>query len=242
MAGSRTQHAIELAELQNIKGASMPISVSIIEDEDLTREHLACLVSSSNLCKLAGSASSGKAARELIEQNISDVYLVDLGLPDVDGIELISLIKVSCREAQIMVLSTLGDARHIDRSIRAGATGYLLKDRAYSDLVEQIVRLHNGECLVSPSLIKNIFKSLASSSASGQNFSAHGFQKFLLSPRETAVMRMLVGGQPVVAIADSLNVSSHTINQHLRSIYRKLEVHSRSRAVAVAVQNGFLES
>jgi DNA-binding NarL/FixJ family response regulator len=220
----------------------MPISVSIIEDEDLTREHLACLVSSSNLCRLAGSASSGKAARELIEQNISDVYLVDLGLPDVDGIELISLIKVSCREAQIMVLSTLGDARHIDRSIRAGATGYLLKDRAYSDLVEQIVRLHNGECLVSPSLIKNIFKSLASSSASGHNLSDHGFQKFLLSPRETAVMRMLVGGLPVVAIADSLNVSSHTINQHLRSIYRKLEVHSRSRAVAVAVQNGFLES
>jgi DNA-binding NarL/FixJ family response regulator len=178
----------------------------------------------------------------LIEQNISDVYLVDLGLPDVDGIELISLIKVSCREAQIMVLSTLGDARHIDRSIRAGATGYLLKDRAYCDLVEQIVRLHNGECLVSPSLINNIFKSLASSSASGHNFSDRGFQKFLLSPRETAVMRMLVEGLPVVAIADSLNVSSHTINQHLRSIYRKLEVHSRSRAVAVAVQNGFLES
>lgn len=220
----------------------MPISVSIVEDEDLTREHLACLVSSSNLCKLAGSASSGKAARELIEQNISDVYLVDLGLPDVDGIELISLIKASCREAQIMVLSTLGDARHIDRSIRAGATGYLLKDRAYSDLVEQIVRLHNGECLVSPSLIKNIFKSLTSSSASGHNFSDHGYQKFLLSPRETAVMRMLVEGLPVVAIADSLNVSSHTINQHLRSIYRKLDVHSRSRAVAVAVRNGFLES
>ena len=220
----------------------MAISVSIIEDEDLTREHLACLVSSSNLCKLAGSASSGKAAVELIEQNVSDVYLVDLGLPDVDGIELISLIRASCREAQIMVLSTLGDARHIDRSIRAGATGYLLKDRAYSDLVEQIVRLHNGECLVSPSLIKNLFKSLASSSASVQNLSDQGFQKFLLSPRETAVMRMLVGGLPVVAIADALNVSSHTINQHLRSIYRKLQVHSRSRAVAVAVQNGFLET
>ena len=242
MAGSSIQHAIESSGLIKIKGASMPISVSIIEDEDLTREHLACLVSSSNLCKLAGSASSGKAAVELIEQNISDVYLVDLGLPDVDGIELISLIKVSCREAQIMVLSTLGDARHIGRSIRAGATGYLLKDRAYSDLVEQIVRLHNGECLVSPSLIKNIFKSLTFSSASGHNFSDDGFQKFLLSPRETAVMRMLVEGLPVVAIADSLNVSSHTINQHLRSIYRKLEVHSRSRAVAVAVQNGFLET
>ena len=218
----------------------MAIAVSIIEDEDLTREHLACLVSSSNLCKLAGSASSGKAAMELIEQNISDVYLV--GLPDVDGIELISLIKVSCREAKSMVLSTLGDARHIDRSIRAGATGYLLKDRVYSDLVEKIVRLHNGECFVSPSLIKSLFISLAHSSASAPNLSDQGFQRFLLSPRETAVMRRLVGGLPIVAIADALNVSSHTINQHLRSIYRKLEVHSRSRAVAVAVQNGFLES
>lgn len=242
MTGSSMQHAVELSGLQKNKAASMAISVSIIEDEDLTREHLACLVSSSNLCKLAGSASSGKAAVELIEQNVSDVYLVDLGLPDVDGIELISLIRASCREAQIMVLSTLGDARQIDRSIRAGATGYLLKDRAYSDLVEQIVRLHNGECLVSPSLMKNLFKSLASSSASVQNLSDQGFQKFLLSPRETAVMRMLVGGLPVVAIADALNVSSHTINQHLRSIYRKLQVHSRSRAVAVAVQNGFLET
>lgn len=242
MTGFSMQHAVELSGLQKNKAAAMAISVSIIEDEDLTREHLACLVSSSNLCKLAGSASSGKAAVELIEQNVSDVYLVDLGLPDVDGIELISLIRASCREAQIMVLSTLGDARHMERSIRAGATGYLLKDRAYRDLVEQIVRLHNGECLVSPSLIKNLFKSLASSSASVQNLSDQGFQKFLLSPRETAVMRMLVGGLPVVAIADALNVSSHTINQHLRSIYRKLQVHSRSRAVAVAVQNGFLET
>ena len=197
------------------------------------------LINASNHCDLVGSASNGAEARILISQNKTEVYLVDLGLPDVDGVDLIALIKSTCPAARSLVLSTFGDAKHISRSIRAGASGYVLKDEANSALIEKIVSLHNGESPVSPSLVKLLFQQISGQSEKKE--SNKNFAQFSLAPRELEVMHLLILGSSIIKIGDKLCISSHTVNQHLRSIYRKLDVHSRAKAVNVAIQNGFLE-
>ena len=218
----------------------MTLSIAIVEDDDLIRAHLVDLINASNRCTLVGSASNGAEAIALIRQDLADVYLVDLGLPDADGVDLIALIKSSCADARSMVLSTFGDAKHMNRSIRAGALGYLLKDQPDASLIDKIVALHNGESPVTPSLIKVLFKN-----AMGQDdnkTSDKRFERFALGPREVEVLHLLIQGLPIFNISDQLCISSHTVNQHLRSIYRKLDVHSRAMAVSTAIQYGFLET
>lgn len=218
----------------------MTLSVSIIEDDDLIRAHLVDLIKASNRCELVGSACNGAEALALITRDQTDVYLVDLGLPDVDGIEIIALIKSSCPTSRCLVLSSFGDAEHITRSIRAGASGYLLKDKLDSTLIEKIITLYNGESTVSPSLIKVLFQQL--SIQSRQKESNKSFEKFALGPKELEVMHHLILGLSIFNISDKLCISSHTVNQHLRSIYQKLDVHSRAMAVNIAIQNGFLKT
>ena len=223
----------------NAKVFPLTLSVSIIEDQSRIRAHLVDLIKADNRCDLVGSASNGADARLLISQNKADVYLVDLGLPDVDGVDLIALIKSSCPTARSLVLSTFGDTKHINRSIRAGAAGYLLKDEAKSNLVDKIVSLHNGESPVSTSLVKSLFQHISGENEKQE--SNKSFTKFRLTPREIEVMHLLVQGLSIIKMGDKLCISSHTVNQDLRSIYRKLDVHSRAMAVNVAIQNGFLE-
>lgn len=217
----------------------MTLSVSIIEDDAQIRAHLVQLIDASNRCNLIGSAGDGAEARTLISQNKTDVYIVDLGLPDVDGVDLIALIKSSCPTARSLVLSTFGDTKHINRSIRAGASGYLLKDESNSALIDKIITLHNGESPVSASLVKLLFQQIVFQDEGKE--STKSFSKFAFAPRELEVMHFLILGLSILKIGDKLCISSHTVNQHLRSIYRKLDVHSRAMAVNVAIQNGFLE-
>ena len=217
----------------------MTLSVSIIEDDAQIRAHLVDLITASNRCNLVGSASNGAEARVLIAQNKTEVYLVDLGLPDVDGVDLIALIKSSCPTARCLVLSTFGDTKHINRSILAGASGYVLKDEANLALIDKIVTVHNGESPISASLVKLLFQQISGQGEKKQ--SNNTFAQFALAPRELEVMHLLISGFSIIKIGDKLCISSHTVNQHLRSIYRKLNVHSRAKAVNVAIQNGFLE-
>lgn len=217
----------------------MKLKVSIIEDNSRVRSNIIDLITASNLCDLVGSASNGAEAKVLIFQNKTDVYLVDLGLPDMDGLELVALIKTSCPQARSLVLSTFGDAKHVTQSIRAGASGYLLKDAINSGVIDHLVTIHNGESLVTDSLVKLLFKQISGQDEKKEN--AKNFEKFDFAGREFEVMHLLIKGFSIFRIADELCISSHTVNQHLRAIYQKLDVHSRGMAVNVAIQNGFLD-
>lgn len=214
----------------------MTLTVSIIEDDVQTRGRLVDLVNASNRCQLFGSAQNGAEAKQLIAKDKTDVYLVDLGLPDVDGVELIKIIKKKCSAACSLVISTFGDAKHINRSIQAGATGYLLKDVSDVTLIDKIVTVYNGESPVTPSLVKLLFQQIAFHET--KKVVDKSFDKFLLSDRELQVMCLLIRGWTTFNIGESLFISAHTVNQHLRAIYRKLDVNSRAMAVAVAVQHG----
>jgi DNA-binding NarL/FixJ family response regulator len=221
----------------------MSIAVSIIEDDRSVRQHLIEAINSSPLCTLVGAAGNKAEAMTLIASNETDVYLVDLGLPDIDGVDLIASIKKSCESAQSLVLSAFGDAKHISRSIRAGAMGYLLKEEQNTTLIDKIVSLHNGLAPISPLVAKILIQQINSTKAVQHNDSTKtGVAVHIgLRAREIEVLKYLSTGLSIMHIADKLFISTHTVNQHLRSIYRKLDVRSRSMAVHVARQNGILE-
>ncbi len=221
----------------------MSISVAIIEDDPLVSQHVSDLILRSVHCTLAGTARNKSEAMALIADDQADVYLVDLGLPDVDGVDLIANIKSNCPNAQSMVLSTFGDAKHISRSLKAGATGYLLKDERGPTLIDKIVALHNGYSPVSPQVAKVLVQGMAGQPIDTRNDAdrAEALARFRLVPREIEVLGLLAEGLPIVTIADRLSISTHTVNQHLRGVYRKLSVRSRAMAVHVARAQGLLD-
>ena len=219
----------------------MAISVAVIEDDPVVSKYLATMISSSPLCELAGAAANKTQAYELIARNAADIYLVDIGLPDVSGIDLMKKIKLECLDSHVMVLTSLGDMRHVLHSIEAGAAGYLLKDDQPDELVAKLVSLYNGNSPVSPGVAKLLIKKIAnaeSQEASGPNPQA--VLKFGLSKREVQVLQELRSPNPVKLIADRLNISYFTVNQHVRQVYRKLEVNSRTAALDKAIENGLL--
>lgn len=221
----------------------MTISVAIIDDDESVRTHLGMLIDQSNLVTLCGTASNRAEAIPLIDQDIADVYLVDLGLPDADGVDIIAYIKAHCENAQSMVLSTFGDSKHVGRSIRAGAMGYLLKDEPKETLIEKIVALHNGSSPISSSIVKILIQQISvdKKKPEAATSRAAAIARFQLGPREVEVLDQLALGLSIIHIADRLNISTHTVNQHLRSIYRKLNVRSRSMAVFTAKSQGILQ-
>ena len=216
----------------------MSIAVAIVEDDKSVRQHLTECIQSSNMCTLVGSAENKHEALNLVAKDLADVYLIDLGLPDGNGIDVIAKIKDNCQAAQSLVLSSFGDSKHVLMSIQAGATGYLLKEDASSTLIEKIVALHNGVSPVSATVARMLVQQVGG----GKNEVARkeAIASYKLSIREVEVLELLSEGLGVILIADRLHISTHTVNLHLRSIYRKLHVRSRGMAVHTATQNGIL--
>lgn len=221
----------------------MTIAVSIIEDDHSVRQHLVSVINESPLCTLVGTARNKAEAVKLIVENQTDIYLVDLGLPDVDGVDLIADIKARCQDARSLVLSTFGDAKHVNRSIRAGAMGYLLKEERSPALIDKIVSLHNGIAPISPSIATILINQLGSAKAMPRDTIAKkdAIARARLAAREVIVLEYLSAGLSIAQIADRLFISTHTVNQHLRNIYRKLDVRSRAMAVHTARQHGILD-
>lgn len=216
----------------------MAISVVIIEDDPIVLNYLAILIKNSPMCDLLGTASNNAQAQKLISEN-ADVYLVDIGLPDVSGIDLMREIKSKCSNAFVMVLTSLADMRHVMQSIEAGASGYLLKDDQPEELINKIVSLYNGNSPLSPSVAKLLIKKITESAyqePTGPNYEM--LKKVGLSRREYEVLQELRSPLPIKLIAEKLNISYFTVNQHVRRIYQKLEVGTRSGALSKATQYG----
>ncbi|WP_310626349.1 response regulator transcription factor [Limnohabitans sp.] len=217
----------------------MAIAVGIIEDDPVVSKYIATLISTTPLCELAGVAANKAHAYGLIAQNCADIYLVDIGLPDVNGIDLIKKIKQECSNAHVMVLTSFGDMRHVLQSIEVGATGYLLKDDRPDELIGRLVSLYNGNSPVSPGVAKHLIKKITNTDQQDVDRpDPDAILKFGLSKREVQVLAELRSPNPVKLIADRLNISYFTVNQHVRRVYRKLGVNSRTAALDKAFEYG----
>ncbi|HFD92647.1 MAG TPA: response regulator transcription factor [Gammaproteobacteria bacterium] len=211
-------------------------SVLLVEDDEHTRERLAGIVSATKGLALCGTAGSLAEAREILRNSYPDVLLTDLGLPDGDGIELIRQVRETTPPAEAMVISVFGDEQRVIAALKAGAAGYILKDGTTEHIGSAIIQLLEGGSPISPAIARHLLKQLQPP----EKAPIPDKVASLLSGREVDVLTAVAKGFTYNEIADMLNISFHTVSSHVKHIYRKLEVCSRSEAVYEAVNLGLI--
>jgi DNA-binding NarL/FixJ family response regulator len=204
----------------------MSLSVLIVEDDARFREAFAHAIELAGDMTLIGSAPDYASGLALLGK-APDALLVDLQLPDGNGIDLIREAVRRVPDCDVMVVTIFGDERHVLESIEAGATGYLLKDLPPAELVEQIRVLHAGGSPVSPIIARQLLTRFA---ASAQPRSA-GAESPLLSEQETRVLTLSAKGFSYDEIAALMQVSRHTVQTYVKRSYRKLQVNSKVDAL-----------
>ncbi len=202
------------------------ISVMIVEDDPVILERLSNVVQSNDRLSLQASVSTvSKAKAELAEIQPS-VLLVDLDLPDGNGLELIQMMHNQGSDTAIMVISVFGDEWHILKAIAAGASGYLLKDDESIQIETAIIDLAGGGAPISPSIARHLMK----------HFRPEEQLLEKLTKREQQVLQKVAKGYTTQEIAEMEGLSYHTVATHVKNIYRKLSVNSRAEAVFEALK------
>jgi DNA-binding NarL/FixJ family response regulator len=216
-----------------------PIRILVVDDDDAFRETVCAAIERDGGMALAGQAGNAEGARDAIASGDFDVALIDLGLPDGNGIDLIREIARTRRDVDIMVVTVFGDEAHVLASIEAGATGYLLK-RSLNDTLGATVReLRAGGSPISPVIARQLLHRFKKETPEPSQPAAV-VDDGGLSEREREVLLFIAKGFTVGEIADMLHLSAHTVATHVKHIYRKLAVHSRTEAVFEAGRMGLL--
>jgi DNA-binding NarL/FixJ family response regulator len=209
-------------------------TVLLVEDDPICRERLAESVGQQPELVLVGTPSTCREARQLLVQHVPEVLLVDLGLPDGDGISLIREARALSGDTLSMVVTVFGDETTVIRAIEAGARGYLLKDSHPTEVGSSILQLLQGGAPISPAIANHLLRRFQEPPRTS------GQPTPILSDRETEVLRLVAKGFTFGEIAKLLSISPHTVTTHVRRMYGKLEVRSRSEAVYEAVHLGLI--
>jgi len=226
----------------------MKLRVLVVDDDPQLRQAFVGAVDATDDMESVGDAADLAGGMRLLRQTRPDVLLVDLGLPDGDGIELIREAARTLPDCEVMVITVFGDEAHVLMSIEAGATGYLLKDAGALEIVEQVRVLRAGGSPISAVIARQLLLRSASWSAAQSDAarddaaaSARDGGGGMLSPREREVLLLCAKGYSYEEIAPMLVVSRHTVTTFVKRIYRKLQVHSRTEAVYEARRMGLLD-
>ena len=207
------------------------IKVAIVEDLRDIREGLAQLINATPGYRCTGGYASMEEALEKIPHNLPDLVLSDIGLPGMDGISGIAILKERFPELLILMLTVYDDNERIFDALCAGACGYLLKKTPWAKLVDALKEAVEGGSPMSPEVARrviNLFREIKPPKEA----------TYELTPHEVRLLRMLVEGHSYKTAANELHVSVNTIKFHLRHIYEKLQVHTKSEAVAKALRHG----
>ena len=215
-------------------------TVLLVEDDDHTRARLAEVVSRHPRLRLVAAVPSLAEARASLARVLPDVLLTDLGLPDGNGIELVRELRERQAPTLSMVITVFGDEQHVIAAIEAGALGYLLKDGSPDSIGTAILELIGGGSPISAPIARYLLKRFRPAASGVRGPSEVGNQP-RLSEREHEVLTLIVKGFSYAEAARLMGISPHTVTAHVRSIYGKLEVHSRGEAVYEALQLGLVK-
>jgi DNA-binding NarL/FixJ family response regulator len=202
----------------------MPIKVAIVEDNDKIREGLAVLIGGSPSFTCVATYANAEDALEYLPGKKADVVLMDIGLPKMSGIECVGELRGRAPDVQVMMLTVFEDDDRIFKSLAAGASGYMLKNTMPTELFEAIQEIYNGGSPMSNIIARKVvrtFQQLGKSSKELEN----------LSGRETEILSFVAKGYQDKEVAEKLFLSVETVRKHLRNIYQKLHVRSRTEAV-----------
>jgi len=204
----------------------MPITVSIVEDNDKLRETLAKVLDRAEGYRCLSHYGNAEDALKTLPQDKPDVVLMDINLPAMNGVECVRQLKVLLPQTQIMMLTVYEDTDNIFNALAAGATGYLLKRTTQAELLEAIRDVQRGGSPMTTHIARKVVQSLQRIPPSATQPAAD------LSPREQEVLDCLAKGFLYKEIAEKLGISYETVHTYIRRIYEKLQVRTRTEAVA----------
>jgi DNA-binding NarL/FixJ family response regulator len=205
----------------------MTATVLIFEDNDRLRESLESLLGLSDEFQLLRSFSHCREAEHQVHGFQPDVVLMDIDMPERNGIEAVKQIRKIDKRVQIIMLTIFDDNAHVLEALKAGANGYLLKKHISDKLSSSIREVLAGGAPMSPSIARMIVASMHTSAANQKNYG--------LSVREKEILQTLSQGNSFKMIAAHLGISAETVRTHIKSIYEKLQVHSQTGAVSKAI-------
>ena len=203
-----------------------PIRVFSVDDHPLLREGIGALVNNQTDMVLVGQAATGAEAIQQFKQQVPDVTLLDLRLPDMSGIDVLIGIRSEFPEARIIILTTFEGDVEIQRALQAGARGYLLKNMPPSELLNVIRQVHAGKKRIPPEIASQLLEHMSDE---------------VLTVREVEVLREVADGNRNREIAERLFISEETVKVHIKHIMEKLGAADRTQAVAIGVRRGIIQ-
>jgi DNA-binding NarL/FixJ family response regulator len=211
------------------------IEVLVVDDHEMFSEALTLLLEQQSDVRLLGAAKDANEALRMCREQPPDVVLMDIDLPDVDGVEATRWIREACPHTKVIVITGLEDPAIVATAIAAGARGYVPKTRAVDDLMDVVQRAAAGEFVMPEADLAAVLSELRA----GRQPSSGRLGLRRLTPREAEILRALAAGGSIPEIADRLGITALTVQSHVKNILAKLGVHSRLEAVTLAWRYGF---
>ncbi|WP_226670155.1 response regulator [Metabacillus litoralis] len=212
------------------------IKVLIADDHHVVRRGLLFFLKTQKDIEIVGEATNGREAVTLVTELSPDVVLMDLSMPEMDGVEATKAIRETNNKVRIIILTSYADQDHVIPAIRAGASGYQLKDIEPDELVQTIRDVLKGESKLHPKVTSHVMTHLSS----GSKQESTKFND--LTKREKEVLNELAKGKSNKEIASALFITEKTVKTHISNILSKLQLSDRTQAALFAVKNGYIEN
>ena len=218
---------------------ALPARVMVVEDDSTTRLLFCKAIASESSLRLSASCGNVAEALEWLGANECDLLLTDLGLPDGSGLLVIETCRRLHPETDIMVTTSSSDEEQVLACIETGASGYVLKESGYPNVVRALLEVQNGGSPISPVIARKVLARMRKPVLErGADREAGSLRR--LTRRETAILELIARGSSYAKVADALGLSIGTVQTHIKHIYGKLSVHSRGEAVYEARRRGLL--
>jgi DNA-binding NarL/FixJ family response regulator len=218
-----------------------PIRVLIVDDHALFRRGLEMVLAEEADIELVGEASDGAEAVEKADEALPDVVLMDIRMPRSSGIEACRAMKDVAPSTKIVMLTISDEEEDLFEAIRAGASGYLLKDIPYDEVADVVRAVHDGQSLINPSMAAKLLTEFAALAKRDESERSERVPAPRLTDREIEVLKLVARGMNNRDIAKELFISENTVKNHVRNILEKLQIHSRMEAVMIAVRENLIE-
>jgi len=203
------------------------ITVLLADDHEVVREGLRLALLRSSHIRVVGEASDGETAVQLVERRRPDIVVMDLRMPQMDGIEATEEILKRVPDAKVLIFTAYSERALLQRGLESGAKGYVLKEAPHETLLRAIERVAGGDTFVDPSLIPSL-----ATGRDGQD---------ILTQREREILQLLADGMSNADVATRLFISQETVKSHVRHILAKLEAETRTQAVAIALREAMID-